>query len=61
LKEPRSWESGEEDDAKETPDWEKWANQKPAQVVVTGIPEAVKAFSWSMNPAPSVPGGDNSK
>ena len=41
----------EEDEAKETPDWEKWANQKPAQIVVTGIPEAVKAFSWPVNPS----------
>jgi hypothetical protein len=40
--------------------WEKMT-QKPARAVVTGIPEAVKAFSWPLNPASPVSGGDNSK
>jgi hypothetical protein len=51
----------DEDNAKETPDWEKWANQKPAQVVVTGIPEAVKVFSWPLKATSPVPGSANSQ
>jgi hypothetical protein len=44
----------EEDEEQETPEWDKWADQKPAQVIVTGIPEAVRAFSWPVNP-PQIP------
>jgi hypothetical protein len=32
--------------------WENTVNQKPVRTVVAGIPEAVKAFSWPLNPAP---------
>jgi hypothetical protein len=48
----------DEDIVNESEQWKNTVNLKPAQTVVTGIPAAVKAFSWPLSPSPQVPDVD---
>jgi hypothetical protein len=51
----------DEDHVAENERWKNTIKEKPARAVVVGIPEAVKAFSWPLNPVPPAPDGANSK